>query len=230
MPVAKTEMTKTIEQAIIEWNPTQIGDIKVNKFRAHHTGLEVPVECGTTTGGIIDAVRVSEYFGHIKIRHQCRMGRWKARTGSDLQCQDGKTINAGDDPECDHYGCQWNGIRKEGTPQVLITCIEIKVTKSDFKSEHGHNFVGHMNYYAVPEEIYKEIEPLVPPDIGILVYLHKGQYTGLRSRRRPQYREMTEEEQKWLLLSVFKRVRDMDYKHYIERLEAARNPQPPIFG
>ena len=61
----KTEMTRTIEQAIVEWNPAQIGDIKVNKFRAHHTGLEVPAECGTTTGGIVDAVRVSEYFGDI---------------------------------------------------------------------------------------------------------------------------------------------------------------------
>lgn len=80
----KTEMTRTIEQAIVEWNPAQIGDIKVNKFRAHHTGLEVPAECGTTTCGIVDAVRVSEYFGDIITTHLCGMGRWKARTGSDI--------------------------------------------------------------------------------------------------------------------------------------------------
>lgn len=222
--MAKTELTKEIEQAIVEWNPAQIGDIKVNKFRAHHTGLEVPAECGTTTGGIIDAVRVSEYFGNVKLRHICRMGRWKAQTGSDLQCPDGKNIAAGDEPECEHYGCRWNGTRKEGTPQVLITCIEIKVTKSDFKSEHGHNFVGNMNYYAVPEEIYKDIEPLVPEGIGILVYLHKGMYVGLRSRRKPTFRTMTDEEQKWLILSVFKRVRDMDFARYQKWLQRAKTP------
>lgn len=220
--MAKTELTKDIEKAIVEWNPAQIGDIKVNKFRAHHTGLEVPAECGTTSGGIVDAVRVSEYFGNVKLRHLCRMGRWKAKTGSSLLCTNGKDIAAGDEPECEHYGCPWNGTSKEGTPQVLITCIEIKVTKSDFKSEHGHNFVGNMNYYAVPEEIYKEVEPLVPDGIGILVYLHRGQYIGLRSRRKPTYREMTDEEQKWLILSVFKRVRDMDYSRYQKMLEQVR--------
>lgn len=214
--MAKTEMTRTIEQAIVEWNPAQIGDIKVNKFRAHHTGLEVPAECGTTTGGIVDAVRVSEYFGDIITTHHCGMGRWKARTGSDIQCPDGKAVKG--EPECEHYGCRWNRLRREGTPQVLITCFEVKVTKSDFKSEHGHNFVGNMNYYAVPEEIYKDIEPLVPEGIGILVYLHRGQYVGLRSKRKPTFRPMTHEEQKWMILSVFKRVRDMDYARYLETI------------
>ena len=219
----KTEMTRTIEKAILEWNPAQIGDITVNKFRAHHTGLEVPVERGTTTGGIVDAVRVSEYFGDIKLYHECRMGRWKKKTGSDLLCTHGKNIAAGAEPECEHYECVWNGTRKEGTPMLLLTCIEIKVTKADFKSEHGHNFVGNLNYYAVPEEIYKEIEPLVPEGIGILVYLHKGMYQGLRSRRKPTFRPMTDEEQKWLLLSVFKRVRDMDYARYTELLNNRRD-------
>lgn len=27
-----------------------------------------------------------------------------------------------------------------------MTCFEIKITKSDFKSENGHNFVGNKNY------------------------------------------------------------------------------------
>lgn len=221
--MAKTELTKAIEQAIIEWNPAQIGDIKVNKHRAHHTGLEVPAECGTTTGGIIDAVRVSEYFGNVKTTHHCGMGRWKSQTGSEIQCPYGKKITAGSETWCAHYGCRWNYLRAEGTPEVLLTCVEIKVTKSDFKSEHGHNFVGNLNYYAVPEEIYKEIEPLVPEDIGILVYLHKGIYQGLRSRRKPTFRPMTDEEQKWLILSVFKRVRDMDYARYAELLNKRRN-------
>ena len=38
------------------------------------------------------------------------------------------------------------------------------------------------------------------------------------------FREMTEEDQKWLLLSVFKRVRDMDYAKYQRWLQEAQKP------
>lgn len=221
--MAKTEMTKTIEQAICDWHPAQIGDIKINTFRGEHTALEVPAECGTTTGGIVDAARVSEYFGNIEYRHICRPAGWrKEGLRATLECAEGRDTMRPLPTFCERTDCRWNGLKKMGTPKVLLTCIEIKVTKSDFKSEHGHNFIGNMNYYAVPEEIYKEIEPLVPEDIGILVYLHRGQYVGLRSRKKPTFREMTEEEQKWLILSVFKRVRDMDYKRYCDILEKQR--------
>ncbi|MCD8308912.1 MAG: hypothetical protein LUD19_03575 [Clostridia bacterium] len=221
----KTDLTKTIEQAIIEWNPAQIGDVKVNQFRAHHTGLEVPAECGTTTGGIIDAVRVSEYFGDIKYRRICRPSGWRRNGGKQkINCPNrGKPTTARQLPHhCDNTGCMWNGVVKDGVPKILLTCFEIKVTKSDFKSDHGHNHVGNLNYYAVPEEIYKEIEPLVPKDIGILVYLHRGIYQGLRTKRRPTFKELTDEEQKWLLLSTFKRVRDMDYERYIKLIAEER--------
>lgn len=223
--MAKTEMTRTIEQAILEWHPAQIGSIKINKFRGEHTALEVPAECGTTAAGIVDAVRVSEYFGDMENRHICRPARWrKDGFRGQVTCPEGKATGGTFPHYCEETGCRWNGIVHEGKPKVLLTCFEIKVTKSDFKSQHGHNFIGNMNYYAVPEEIYKEIEPLVPDGIGILVYLHKGQYCGLRTKRKATFREMTEEDQKWLLLSVFKRVRDMDYAKYQRWLQEAQKP------
>lgn len=229
--MAKTEMTKTIEQAIVEWHPAQIGDIKINKFRGEHTALEVVAECGTTAGGIIDAVRVSEYFGDVEYRRICRPASWRgAGSRSGIQCELGHDLMKNPPTYCENTDCQWCGIAKAGVQKVLISCFEVKVTKADFKSKHGHNFVGNMNYYAVPEEIYKDIAPLVPEDIGILVYLHRGQYHGLRTKRKPTFRDMSEEDQKWLILSVFKRVRDMDYKHFMERLEAERHPRPSIFG
>jgi len=49
-----------------------------------------------------------------------------------------------------------------------VYCIEIKVSLSDFKSKNGHNFVGHLNYYAVPFELVDKIVDLVPKNIGIL--------------------------------------------------------------
>ena len=52
----------------------------------------------------------------------------------------------------------------------MTTCFEIKISVSDFKSKNGHNFCGNHNYYVVPLDIYKSIEPLVPTDIGIIVY------------------------------------------------------------
>ena len=222
--MAKTEMTKNIERAILSWSPTEIGDIKINKFRKQHTALEVVSECGTTQSGIIDAVRVSEYFGDIEYRHICRPAGWrKDGFRKHMVCELGHNPLDTLPDYCDQISCQWNGATKMGTQMILLTCFEIKVSKSDFKSEHGHNFIGNMNFYAVPEEIYKEIETLVPPEIGILVYLHKGQYVGLRTKRKPTFKEMTHEEQKWLILSVMKRVRDMDYKQYQKWLDARNN-------
>ena len=40
--MAKTELTKAIEEAILNWHPAEIGGIKINKFRGEHTALEVP--------------------------------------------------------------------------------------------------------------------------------------------------------------------------------------------
>jgi len=216
----KTELTREIEQAVKDWRPDRIGDVKVNKFRAQHTALEVPVDCGTTSGGIIDAVRISEYFGDVEYRNICRPAKWrKDGLRPTILCPKGKDMTGKLDLYCDEKSCRLNGVSKDGTPKILLTCIEIKVTKADFKSEHGHNFIGNLNFYAVPEELFKEIEPLVPEGIGILVYLHKGVYKGLRTKRRPVFREMTDGDQKWLILSAFKRVRDMDRAHYIEMLQ-----------
>ena len=39
-----------------------------------------------------------------------------------------------------------------------IRAFEIKVTKSDFHSKHGHNFVGNLNYCVMPHKLYKEVK------------------------------------------------------------------------
>lgn len=211
----KTDLTKQIEQAILDWHPAKIGDIKINTSRREHTALEVVAECGTTRSGIVDAVRVSEYFGDYERRHICRPAQWR-REGirQGISCELGYHPSKPLPDFCEQTTCRWNGTSEVGTQKILLTCFEIKVTKSDFKSEHGHNFIGNMNYYVVPEEIFKEIYPLVPGEIGILVFYHGEKYTGLRTKQKAVFREMSDEAQKWLILSVFKRIRDMDFIRY----------------
>lgn len=51
-----------------------------------------------------------------------------------------------------------------------VTCFEVKISFEDFKSEHGHNFHGHRNYYVVPKELVDKIRELVPEEIGIIAY------------------------------------------------------------
>ena len=109
----KTEKTKTIEKALFAWYPKQFAGCQVDTFRPGFSATEVPAENGTTTGGLIDYVRVQE----------CYIDEQKAENSS---------------------------IKKKHRIEVLIVCVEIKVSLSDFFSRHGHNFVGNANYYAVP--------------------------------------------------------------------------------
>ena len=56
-----------------------------------------------------------------------------------------------------------------------IRCFEIKVSKSDFYSANHKSFAGHMNYYVLPVELYKEVKQDIEKGIG--VYLYTGQRT-----------------------------------------------------
>lgn len=49
----------------------------------------------------------------------------------------------------------------------IFRCYEIKISKSDFHSEHGHNFVGHYNYYVMPKELYEEVKDEIPKETGV---------------------------------------------------------------
>lgn len=60
----------------------------------------------------------------------------------------------------------------------IFRCFEIKVTKSDFHSKHGHNFVGNFNYYVMPQELYEEVKDEIEDYIGVYVgSKYKDKYT-----------------------------------------------------
>ena len=206
--MSKTELTRKIEQAILGWHPAKSGDVTLNTVRGDSTALEVVVDCGTTGGGIVDAVRVSEYFGDKEKRRTCWL-KYLCNICTDVGCFDCplKYDQAHLPKFCDQTDCRWNRCLIVGQQKILITCFEIKVSVPDFKSAHGHNFVGNHNYYVVPKEIFEKIAPLVPDGIGILVFYDTEKFCGLRTKRKPTFLDMTDEDQKWMILSVLKRMR-----------------------
>lgn len=48
-----------------------------------------------------------------------------------------------------------------------IKCFEIKVSKSDFHSDAKLTFIGHYNYFVMPEELYEEVKTEIPYWIGV---------------------------------------------------------------
>jgi hypothetical protein len=203
--MAKTELTKKIEQALRYYRPSTAGGITLNAFRGTTRAFEVPVECGTISSGIIDCVKINEYFKTCTEKRFCCVRNYR----KELADRCFKDCKIEPKPKslplyCDHTECFYCRCGKEyGEPSILITCYEIKITVSDFKSINGHNFVGNLNYYVVPSEIYKDILPLVEDGIGVITLSGFD----LRRRKDSKFRELTDEDQKWMILNVLKRVR-----------------------
>jgi hypothetical protein len=59
--------------------------------------------------------------------------------------------------------------KPDGTKE--FRCYEVKVSKSDFRSTAKLSFVGHYNYYALPQDLYEQIKEEIPSHIGVLLYL-----------------------------------------------------------
>ncbi|MDR1630068.1 MAG: hypothetical protein LBS36_07655 [Oscillospiraceae bacterium] len=220
--MAKTNLTLEIEKALRYYAPKELGGISINIHRGTATAFEVPVECGTNRAGMVDCVRISEYFGDLMTTQVCSFHSWKMDgiRQVKIDCPRGFTDNDHVPMFCDESKCRWNRRGKSGSPKILIQCFEIKVSLSDFKSKHGHNFVGNLNYYIVPNELYPKVKDLIPEGIGVLVYFDGAgevkknscgysvfPYCGLRRKTDAKYREMSDEDQKWMILNVLKRIR-----------------------
>lgn len=48
-------------------------------------------------------------------------------------------------------------------------CYEIKSSVADFVSKNGHNFIGDLNYYVMPEAVADATKAQIPWAVGILV-------------------------------------------------------------
>ena len=65
-------------------------------------------------------------------------------------------------------------------------CYEIKISKSDFESRNGHNFVGDKNYYIVPEEMIEFVKEKLKfnRQVGLIEYKQNGKNGVFNIRKR----------------------------------------------
>lgn len=49
-------------------------------------------------------------------------------------------------------------------------CYELKVSKADFRSKAKLSFVGHYNYFVLPETLFEQVKAEIPAHVGVMVY------------------------------------------------------------
>lgn len=65
----------------------------------------------------------------------------------------------------------------------VFRCYEVKVTKADFHSPCHNSFVGDLNYYVLPPELYEEVKEEIPDHVGVYIVRGKTAYSVKRARR-----------------------------------------------
>jgi hypothetical protein len=48
-------------------------------------------------------------------------------------------------------------------------CYEIKASVKDFRSPAAKTFIGHFNYFVMPQEVYNAVHNEIPDGIGVIV-------------------------------------------------------------
>ena len=83
-------------------------------------------------------------------------------------------------------------------------CYEIKSSVEDFRSKHGHNFIGDYNYYIMPHDVYTEVSREIPYKVG--VYCPNGRE--LRSVKKAQRADRERPLAEMLLMMLRSAARD----------------------
>jgi len=218
--MAKTLLTQKIESALKVWHPANYGGYRVDSFRQGFDALEVPVECGSIKSGLVDFVRVQECFTSETKCGTCKLSMYRdedrdlvmpsvRQWTQEVSCpKDISDWNFRNEP-CTERFCRLYKTKHTYTIDTVITCVEIKVSVSDFHSDHGHNFVGHCNYYAMPLALYKKVKDEIPDGIGVLLYYNGENTCGIRKKIECKPRQLSEKTQKLLIMSVAKRLTKM---------------------
>lgn len=67
----------------------------------------------------------------------------------------------------------------------VFRCYEVKVTKADFHSPCHNSFVGNLNYYVLPPDLYEEVKAEIPDHVGVYIVRGGNAYSVKRARRCP---------------------------------------------
>lgn len=168
--IMKSELTKEIENALRQFNPDNLGGLQLNHKRDSIRVSEVTVANSNTRAGIVDFMRAEEYLTFSKVEKLCYLN-WKANASN---CKKG--LASGERRKrCDHPSCKFRYDENKYDNHKLIVAMEIKVTLADFKSKHGHNFIGNLNYYVITENLFYQMQRLpkeekAPESIGFIIY------------------------------------------------------------
>lgn len=212
----KTELTRDIERCLSSYDPAKMELLEINKFRPRHTFFEFPAVNGTTEGGLIDVVKIAEYFLTTGSHGGCIFSRelkkYRTIPGN---CNLGLVEGDEAPDRCEKADCHCNIRVAEKQEHILFACYEIKISRADFLSPNGHNFCGNLNYYVMPREVYDQCKKDIPAGIGAIIYW-QGEFGGcLRRVKSSEYKELSDTEQKWFLMAALK-------KHLKKAKELAR--------
>ncbi|WP_394875491.1 hypothetical protein [Clostridium neonatale] len=192
----ETELTKEMKIAIRNYKPILSSNMRTIRWAEE-------VDVGT---GFVDSIRFEDYIKNINEVYECRKENKRIDINNPI-CSMGKN-------NCN--GCIFKSSKlNERQLGIMTTCYEMKITKADFKSKNGHNFVGNRNYYVMPKELYPKVEDLIEDDIGVILYYGHG---CLRIKKECGHREISEEVLNRLLFNALKKWCDLNtftYKKYI---------------
>lgn len=115
----------------------------------------------------------------------------------------------------------------------VITCFELKVTKSDFHGDAKLSFIGNKNYYVMPEKLYEQVKNEIPPNIGVLVPLGNKD---LRFAKKCKSQEMAFDKEAILIAIVTASHNHttlsslMEFAPYrFKKAERPKKPNTPMF-
>lgn len=60
--------------------------------------------------------------------------------------------------------------QQQADGQIEWRCFELKVTKADFHSKAQLSFIGHYNYFVLPQALYEAVQSEIPDHVGVLIY------------------------------------------------------------
>ena len=150
----ETDLTKQIKRRLRGFRPAMASNMRTIRW----------AEEVSTPSGYVDVIRFEDYVERDESFCQRFQPEAAALVGASAGCKK----PGGQFPNSLCQGCVWK--RTRHVLGILTTCFEVKITLSDFKSAHGHNFHGNYNYYAVPADIANAVLPLVPAGIGLIAY------------------------------------------------------------
>lgn len=105
--------------------------------------------------------------------------------------------------------------RLTSNAQFEWRCYELKVSKADFRSKAKLSFIGHYNYFVLPEALYEKVKEDIPNPIGVMVYhqyiskedqLLPGYFT---VAKKPQRQELLVDQQELLFRLITAQAREV---------------------